>query len=57
MEKFEFEYTEIGGLLNPNIEIDDLGKYGRLGLNFCVSRNHRCIVNCFLRANGQNTVR
>ena len=34
MAKFEFEYTEIDGLLYPNIEIDrkvefdDMGKYG-----------------------------
>lgn len=40
MAKFEFEYTEIDGLLYPNIEvggkseIDDLGKYGRLRLNY-----------------------
>lgn len=36
MVKFEFEYTEIDGLLYPNIEIDgeallnNLGKYGLL---------------------------
>jgi hypothetical protein len=40
MEKFELEYTEIDGLLYPNIEIDgkaeldDLGKYGQLQLNY-----------------------
>ena len=40
MAKFEFEYTEINGLLYPNIEIDgkakldELGKYGRLRLNY-----------------------
>lgn len=40
MAKFEIEYTEIDGLLYPNIEIDgkaeldDLGKYGRLRLNY-----------------------
>ena len=40
MAKFEFEYTEIGGWLYPNIkidgksELDDLGKYGRLRLNY-----------------------
>lgn len=40
MAKFEFEYTEIDGLMFPNIEIDgkaefdDLGKYGRLRLNY-----------------------
>ena len=40
MAKFEFEYTEIDGLLYPNIkidgksELDDLGKYGRLRLNY-----------------------
>lgn len=40
MAKFEFEYIEIGGLLYPNIEIDgkseldNLGKYGRLRLNY-----------------------
>ena len=40
MAKFEFEYTEIDGLLYPNIEIDekakldDLGKYGRLRLKY-----------------------
>ncbi|WP_394525485.1 TnpV protein [Lacrimispora sp. JR3] len=40
MAKFEFEYTEIDGLLYPNIEIDgkseldNLGKYGRLRLNY-----------------------
>ncbi len=40
MARFEFEYTEIDGLLYPNIEIDGkleldgLGKYGRLRLNF-----------------------
>lgn len=40
MATFEFEYTEIDGLLYPNIEIDgkaeldDLGKYGRLRLIF-----------------------
>ncbi|KAF5048602.1 Transposon-encoded protein TnpV [anaerobic digester metagenome] len=40
MAKFEFEYTEIDGLLYPNIEIDgkaeldSLGKYGRLRLNY-----------------------
>lgn len=39
MAKFEFEYTEIDGLLYPNIEIDEkseldsLGKYGRLRLS------------------------
>ena len=40
MAKFEFEYTEINGLLYPNIEIngkveiDNLGKYGLLRLNY-----------------------
>lgn len=40
MAKFEFEYTEIDGLLYPNIEIDgkaefdNLGNYGRLRLNY-----------------------
>ena len=40
MAKFELEYTEIDGLLYPNIEIDgkaefdDLGKYGRLRLKY-----------------------
>ncbi|BAQ12709.1 hypothetical protein CBB2_0599 [Clostridium botulinum] len=40
MVKFEFEYTEIDGLLYPNIEIDgkallnNLGKYGLLRLNY-----------------------
>lgn len=40
MAKFEFEYTEIDGLLYPDIEIDgkieldNLGKYGRLRLNY-----------------------
>ncbi len=40
MAKFEFEYTEIDGLLYPNIkidskpELDSLGKYGRLRLNY-----------------------
>ena len=40
MAKFEFEYTEIDGLLYPNIEIegktelDSLGKYGRLRLSY-----------------------
>lgn len=40
MARFEFEYTEVDGLLYPNIEIDDkaeldnLGKYGRLRLNY-----------------------
>ena len=40
MANFEFEYTEIDGLLYPNIEIDEkaeldsLGKYGRLRLNY-----------------------
>lgn len=40
MAKFESEYTEINGLLYPNIEIDgkdeldNLGKYGRLRLNY-----------------------
>ncbi|SBW12530.1 conserved hypothetical protein [uncultured Eubacteriales bacterium] len=40
MAKFEFEYTEIDRLLYPNIEIDvkimldNLGKYGRLRLNY-----------------------
>ena len=40
MAKFEFEYTEINGLLYPNIEIDgkdeldNLGKYGQLRLNY-----------------------
>uniref|UniRef100_UPI000ABC4EF9 TnpV protein n=1 Tax=Clostridium sp. NkU-1 TaxID=1095009 RepID=UPI000ABC4EF9 len=40
MAKFEFEYTEIDGLLYSNIEIDgkiefdNLGKYGRLRLNY-----------------------
>ena len=39
MAKFEFEYTEIGGLLYPNIgidgksELDSLGRYGRLRLS------------------------
>lgn len=39
MARFEFEYTEINGLLYPNIEIDGkaaldgLGKYGRLRLS------------------------
>lgn len=38
MARFEFEYTEIDGVLYPNIEIDrkaeldSLGKYGRLRL-------------------------
>lgn len=40
MAKFEFEYTEIDGLLYPNIEIegktelDNLWKYGWLYLNY-----------------------
>ena len=40
MAKFEFEYTEINGLLYPKIEIggkaelDNLGKYGRLRLTY-----------------------
>ena len=40
MAKFEFEYTEIDGLLYPNIELDgkaeldNFGKYGRLRLNY-----------------------
>ena len=40
MASFEFEYTEIDGLLYPNIEIDgkdeidNLGKYGCLHLNY-----------------------
>ena len=40
MAKFEFEYTEIDGLLYPHIEIDgkaeldNLGKYGWLRLNY-----------------------
>lgn len=40
MANFEFEYTEINGLLYPNIEIDredklsDLGKYGLFRLNY-----------------------
>ncbi len=40
MAKFKFEYTEIDGILYPNIEIDgkteldNLGKYGRLRLNY-----------------------
>lgn len=40
MAKFDFEYTEIDGLFYPNIEIngkadiDSLGKYGRLYLNY-----------------------
>ncbi|HVI40834.1 MAG TPA: TnpV protein [Anaerovoracaceae bacterium] len=40
MEQFKFEYTEIDGLLYPNIEIDgkaeldNLGKYGRLRQNY-----------------------
>ncbi|MGN6714001.1 TnpV protein [Anaerocolumna jejuensis] len=40
MAKFEFEYTEIDGLLYPNIEIEekeklaDLGKYGLLRLKY-----------------------
>lgn len=40
MARFEFQYTEIDGLLYPNIEIDgkieldNLGKYGRLRLNY-----------------------
>ena len=40
MAKFEFEYTETNALLYPNIEIDgkseldNLGKYGRLRLNY-----------------------
>lgn len=40
MAKFEFEYTEIEGLLYPNIEIDgkteleNLGKYGLLRLSY-----------------------
>ncbi|APF28484.1 transposon-encoded TnpV family protein [Clostridium sporogenes] len=40
MVKFQFEYTEIDGLLYPNIEIDgkallnNLGKYGLLRLNY-----------------------
>lgn len=40
MARFEFEYTEIDGLLYPNIEVDgkdeldSLGKYGRLRLNY-----------------------
>ncbi len=40
MARFEFEYTAIDGLLYLNIEvggkseIDDLGKYGRLRLNY-----------------------
>ncbi len=44
MAKFEFEYTEIDGLLYPNIEIDgkseldNLGKYGRLRLSYLHER-------------------
>lgn len=40
MARFEFEYTEIDGLLYPNIEIDgkaeldSLGKYGWLRLSY-----------------------
>ena len=40
MANFEFEYTEIDGLLYPNIELgekfefDNLGKYGWLRLNY-----------------------
>lgn len=40
MAKFEFEYTEVDGFLYPNIEIDgkaeldNLGKYGRLRMNY-----------------------
>ncbi|QUH19578.1 hypothetical protein [Alkaliphilus sp. B6464] len=40
MAKFEFEYTEIDGLLYLNIEIDGkgeldkLGKYGRIRPNY-----------------------
>lgn len=45
MAKFEFEYTEIDGLLYPNIEIDGkaefdgLGKYGRLRLSYLHEQN------------------
>ena len=44
MARFEFEYTEIDGLLYPNIEIggkdelDNLGKYGLLRLEYLYER-------------------
>ncbi|WP_294855741.1 TnpV protein [uncultured Oscillibacter sp.] len=47
MAKFEFEYTEIDGLLYPNIEIDgkdeldNLGKYGWLRLNYLYEQKPR----------------
>lgn len=53
MVKFEFEYTEIDGLLYSNIEIDEkallnnLGKYGLLRLNIYMNKSRGCIVSCF----------
>ena len=60
MARFEFEYTEIDGLLYPNIEIDrkaildGLGKYGRLRLNFLREQKPQMYRDCFLRVNWQN---
>lgn len=59
MVKFEFEYIEIDGLLYLSIEIegkadlDNLRKYGRLRLNYCMSKSRRYIVNCLSLENWQ----
>lgn len=45
MAKFESEYTEIDGLLYPNIEVDgkakfnNSGKYGWLRLNYLYTQS------------------
>lgn len=57
MAKFEFECTEIDGVLHPNIEIDgkaeldDLGKYGWLRLNYLREQKPQMYRELFRLAN------
>ncbi len=60
MAKFEFEYTEIDGLLYLNIEIDGkgeldkLGKYGRIRPNYLYEQKLQTHRDCFSQASWQN---
>jgi hypothetical protein len=62
MAKFEFEYTEIDGLLYPNIEIDgkvefdSLGKYGRFRLSYLYAGKPDMYRELFLTASWQSIV-
>ncbi len=51
MVKFEFDYTEIDGLLYPNIEIDGIVEFNNLGKlmwsNWFVAKHRKCqSLNC-----------